>query len=161
MPRVLIADQLSPAAEAIFRERGLEVDTRVGMKPAELIAAIGDYDGLAIRSATKVTPAVLEAAVRLKVVGRAGIGVDNIDVEAATERGVVVMNTPFGNSVTTAEHAISLMLALARQIPTADRSTRAGRWRRTGSWASSSWARCWAWWAAAISARSWPTAAMG
>ena len=130
MPRVLIADQLSPAAEAIFRERGLEVDTRVGMKPAELIAAIGDYDGLAIRSATKVTPAVLEAAVRLKVVGRAGIGVDNIDVEAATERGVVVMNTPFGNSVTTAEHAISLMLALARQIPTADRSTRAGRWEK-------------------------------
>ena len=94
MPRVLIADQLSSAAEAIFRERGLEVDTRVGMKPAELIATIGDYDGLAIRSATKVTPAVLEAAVRLKVVGRAGIGVDNIDVEAATERGVVVMNTP-------------------------------------------------------------------
>ena len=130
MPRVLIADQLSPAAEAIFRERGLEVDTRVGLKTDELIAIIGDYDGLAVRSATKVTAEVLAAATRLKVVGRAGIGVDNIDVEAATQRGVVVMNTPFGNSVTTAEHAISLMLALARQIPAADRSTRAGRWEK-------------------------------
>src|SRR4051794_594768 len=130
MPRVLIADQLSPAAEAIFRERGVEVDTRVGLKSDELQAIIGDYDGLAIRSATKVTRAVLAAAARLKVVGRAGIGVDNIDVEAATQRGVVVMNTPFGNSVTTAEHAISLMLALARQIPTADRSTRAGKWEK-------------------------------
>jgi D-3-phosphoglycerate dehydrogenase / 2-oxoglutarate reductase len=130
MPRVLIADQLSPAAEAIFRERGVEVDTRVGLKSDELQAIIGDYDGLAIRSATKVTRAVLDAAARLKVVGRAGIGVDNIDVEAATQRGVVVMNTPFGNSVTTAEHAISLMLALARQIPSADRSTRAGKWEK-------------------------------
>ena len=130
MPRVLIADQLSPAAEAIFKERGLEVDTRVGMKPAELMAVIGEFDGLAIRSATKVTAEVLAAAPRLKVVGRAGIGVDNIDVEAATQRGVVVMNTPFGNSVTTAEHAISLMLALARQIPAADRSTRAGKWEK-------------------------------
>ena len=130
MPRVLIADQLSPAAEAIFRERGLEVDTRVGLKPDQLLAIIGDYDGLAVRSATKVTAEVLAAAPRLKVVGRAGIGVDNIDVEAATQRGVVVMNTPFGNSVTTAEHAISLMLALARQIPAADRSTRAGKWEK-------------------------------
>jgi D-3-phosphoglycerate dehydrogenase len=130
MPRVLIADQLSPAAEAIFKERGLEVDTRVGMKPAELLAVIGEFDGLAVRSATKVTAEVLAAAPRLKVVGRAGIGVDNIDVEAATQRGVVVMNTPFGNSVTTAEHAISLMLALARQIPAADRSTRAGKWEK-------------------------------
>lgn len=130
MPRVLIADQLSPAAEAIFKERGIEADTRVGLKRDELLAVIGDYDGLAVRSATKVTAEVLEAATRLKVVGRAGIGVDNIDVEAATQRGVVVMNTPFGNSVTTAEHTISLMLALARQIPAADRSTRAGRWEK-------------------------------
>ena len=130
MPRVLIADQLSPAAEAIFRERGLEVDTRVGLKKDELIAIIGEYDGLAVRSATKVTAEVLAAGSRLKVVGRAGIGVDNIDVEAATQRGVVVMNTPFGNSVTTAEHAISLMLAVARQIPAADRSTRAGKWEK-------------------------------
>ena len=130
MPRVLIADQLSPAAEAIFRERGIEVDTAVGLKPEELVRIVGQYDGLAIRSATKVTAAVLDAASRLKVVGRAGIGVDNIDVDAATERGVVVMNTPFGNSVTTAEHAISLLLAVARQIPSADRSTRAGRWEK-------------------------------
>ncbi len=130
MPRVLIADQLSAAAEAIFRERGIEVDTRVGLKPDQLLAIIGDYDGLAVRSATKVTAELLAAAPRLKVVGRAGIGVDNIDVEAATQRGVVVMNTPFGNSVTTAEHAISLMLALARQIPAADRSTRAGKWEK-------------------------------
>ena len=130
MPRVLIADQLSPAAEAIFRERGIEVDTAVGLKPDELVRIVGQYDGLAIRSATKVTAAVLDAASRLKVVGRAGIGVDNIDVDAATERGVVVMNTPFGNSVTTAEHAISLLLAVARQIPSADRSTRAGRWEK-------------------------------
>ena len=130
MPRVLIADQLSPAAEAIFKERGLEADTRVGLTKDELLAVIGGYDGLAVRSATKVTAEVLAAAGRLKVVGRAGIGVDNIDVEAATQRGVVVMNTPFGNSVTTAEHAISLMLALARQIPAADRSTRAGRWEK-------------------------------
>ncbi|MEK0085278.1 phosphoglycerate dehydrogenase [Benzoatithermus flavus] len=130
MPKVLIADPLSPAAEAIFKERGLEVDTRVGLGKDELIAIIGDYDGLAVRSATKVTAEVLAAARRLKVVGRAGIGVDNIDVEAATRHGVVVMNTPFGNSVTTAEHTISLMLALARQIPAADRSTRAGRWEK-------------------------------
>jgi D-3-phosphoglycerate dehydrogenase len=130
MPRVLIADQLSPAAEAILKERGIEVDTRIGLKKDELIAVIGDYDGLAVRSATKVTAEVLAAATRLKVVGRAGIGVDNIDVEAATQRGVVVMNTPFGNSVTTAEHAVSLLLALARQIPAADRSTRAGKWEK-------------------------------
>jgi D-3-phosphoglycerate dehydrogenase len=130
MPKVLIADQLSPAAEAIFRERGLEVDTRVGLRKDELLAVIAGYDGLAIRSATKVTAEVLAAATRLKVVGRAGIGVDNVDIDAATQRGVVVMNTPFGNSVTTAEHAISLMLALARQIPAADRSTRAGRWEK-------------------------------
>ncbi|MFO1071827.1 MAG: phosphoglycerate dehydrogenase [Geminicoccaceae bacterium] len=131
MPRVLIADQLSPAAEAIFKERGLEVDVRVGLKKDELIAVIGGYDGLAVRSATKVTAEVLAAAPRLRVVGRAGIGVDNIDVDAATQRGVVVMNTPFGNSVTTAEHAISLMLATARQIPSADRSTRAGKWEKS------------------------------
>lgn len=131
MPRVLIADELSPAAVAIFRERGLEVEQKVGLKPAELIAIIGEYDGLAIRSATKVTTEVLAAAKRLRVVGRAGIGVDNVDIEAATAAGVVVMNTPFGNSVTTAEHTISLMLALCRQIPSADRSTRAGKWEKS------------------------------
>lgn len=131
MPTVLIADELSPAAEAVFAERGIAVEKRTGLKPAELLSIIERYDGLAIRSATKVTPELLAAAARLKVVGRAGIGVDNIDVEAATARGVVVMNTPFGNSVTTAEHTISLILALARQIPAADRSTRAGKWEKS------------------------------
>src|ERR671939_293347 len=131
MPRVLIADELSPAAVRIFAERGVEADVRVGLSVDELKKAIGRYDGLAVRSATKVTKAVLAEAGALKVIGRAGIGVDNIDVDAATQRGIVVMNTPFGNSVTTAEHAISLMLALARQIPAADRSTRAGRWEKS------------------------------
>ena len=104
MPRVLISDKLSPAAVAIFRERGIEADVKTGLSPAELRAIIGDYDGLAVRSATKVTREVLEVAPRLKVVGRAGIGVDNVDVTSATARGVVVMNTPFGNAITTAHH---------------------------------------------------------
>src|SRR5690606_25036561 len=115
----------------IFRDRGIEVDIRVGMSPAELLACIHEYDGLAIRSATKVTEAVVAAAERLKVIGRAGIGVDNVDVPAATSRGIVVMNTPFGNSITTAEHAIAMMMALAREIPAADRSTQAGKWEKS------------------------------
>ena len=119
-PRVLISDKLSAAAVAIFKERGVEVDVKPGLDKEELAKIIGDYDGLAIRSATKVTKEILEAAHALKVVGRAGIGVDNVDIPAATARGVVVMNTPFGNSITTAEHAITLMLALAREIPQAD-----------------------------------------
>ena len=130
-PKVLIADDLSPAAVQIFKDRGLEVDMKVGLKPDELIAIVGAYDGLAIRSATKVTAKVLAAATRLKVVGRAGIGVDNVDIPAATARGVCVMNTPFGNSITTAEHAIAMMMALARQIPLADRSTQAGKWEKS------------------------------
>jgi D-3-phosphoglycerate dehydrogenase / 2-oxoglutarate reductase len=130
-PRVLIADQLSPAAVAIFRERGLATDVNVGLSKEELEKVIGDYDGLAVRSATKVTEKVIAAAGRLKVVGRAGIGVDNIDVKAATAKGIIVMNTPFGNSITTAEHALSLMMALARQIPEADRSTQAGKWEKS------------------------------
>jgi D-3-phosphoglycerate dehydrogenase / 2-oxoglutarate reductase len=131
MFRVLIADALSPAAVAIFEERGIEAHVRPGLSPAEQKAIIGDYDGLAIRSTTKVTADLLDAATRLKVVGRAGIGVDNVDIEAATEHGVVVMNTPFGNSVTTAEHALAMMMALARQLPAADRSTRAGKWEKS------------------------------
>ena len=103
---------------------------RTGLKPAELKAIIGSYDGLAVRSATKVTADIIAAATALKVIGRAGIGIDNIDVPAATARGIVVMNTPFGNSITTAEHAIALMFALARQIPSADRSTQAGKWEK-------------------------------
>jgi D-3-phosphoglycerate dehydrogenase len=130
-PRVLIADQLSPAAVAIFRERGLETDVKVGLSKDELEKVIEDYDGLAVRSATKVTEKVIAAAKRLKVVGRAGIGVDNIDVKAATAKGIIVMNTPFGNSITTAEHALSLMMALARQIPEADRSTQGGKWEKS------------------------------
>ncbi len=129
-PRVLISDDLSPAAVAIFRERGVAVDVKPGLDKDALAAVIGDYDGLAIRSATKVTAKLLEAATRLKVVGRAGIGVDNVDIPAATARGVIVMNTPFGNSITTAEHAIALMFALARQLPAADASTQAGRWEK-------------------------------
>ncbi|MGI4940363.1 MAG: phosphoglycerate dehydrogenase [Janthinobacterium lividum] len=129
-PRVLISDKLSPAAVEVFRSRGVDVDLRPGLSPAELRACIGGYDGLAIRSATKVTREVLDAAPRLRVVGRAGIGVDNVDVKSATARGVVVMNTPNGNATTTAEHAIAMMFALARQIPEATASTRAGRWEK-------------------------------
>jgi D-3-phosphoglycerate dehydrogenase len=131
MPKVLIADDLSPRAADIFRARGIEVDVKIGLKPDELKAVIGAYDGLAVRSATKVTKPVIAEALHLKVIGRAGIGVDNIDVPAATARGIVVMNTPFGNSITTAEHAIALILALARELPAADRSTQAGKWEKS------------------------------
>ena len=130
MTKVLISDSMDPRAAAIFRERGIHVDEITGKTPEELAAMIGEYDGLAIRSSTKVTKAILEAATNLKVVGRAGIGVDNVDIPAATARGVVVMNTPFGNSITTAEHAIALMFALARQLPEADASTQAGKWEK-------------------------------
>ncbi|GAB4174453.1 MAG: phosphoglycerate dehydrogenase [Thalassobaculales bacterium] len=130
MVKVLIADALSERAVEIFRARGIETDVKTGLSRDELVAIIGEYDGLAVRSSTKVTGPVLAAATRLKVVGRAGIGVDNIDVEAATRAGVVVMNTPFGNSITTAEHAIALMFALARELPAADRSTQAGKWEK-------------------------------
>ena len=131
MTKVLIADELSPRAVEVFRERDIAVDFRPGLPAAELEACIGDYDGLAVRSATKVTSRILAAAPNLKVVGRAGIGIDNIDLAAATQRGIVVMNTPHGNAVTTAEHAIALMMALARQIPAADRSTQAGKWEKS------------------------------
>ncbi|MDE2577590.1 MAG: phosphoglycerate dehydrogenase [Hyphomicrobiales bacterium] len=131
-PRVLISDALSPAAVAIFKERGVDVDFQpaLGKDKDKLAAIIGDYDGLAIRSATKVTAKILENAKKLKVIGRAGIGVDNVDIPAATARGVIVMNTPFGNSITTAEHAIAMMFALAREIPAADASTQAGKWEK-------------------------------
>lgn len=130
MPKVLISDKMDPKAAEIFRQRGVQVDQITGKTREELIAIIGDYDGLAIRSSTKVTKEVLAAATNLKVVGRAGIGVDNIDIPAASAQGVVVMNTPFGNSITTAEHAIALMFALARQLPEADASTQAGKWEK-------------------------------
>jgi D-3-phosphoglycerate dehydrogenase len=131
MAKVLISDALSPAAVAAFEARGIEVDVKTGLSESELIEVIPSYHGLAVRSATKVTARVLEAAHDLRVVGRAGIGVDNIDLDAATNRGVVVMNTPFGNSVTTAEHTIAMILALARQLPAADRSTRASKWEKS------------------------------
>src|SRR5579872_4850489 len=130
MPKVLIGDNLSPRAVEIFAARGVEVEVKTGLKPAELIKIIGGFDGLAVRSATKVTADIIEAGAKLRVIGRAGIGVDTIDVPAATKRGIVVMNTPFGNSITTAEHAIALMFALARQLPAADRSTQAGKWEK-------------------------------
>jgi D-3-phosphoglycerate dehydrogenase len=132
MPKVLIADKLSPQAIDVFKQRGVEADVKTGMTPEELLAVIDQYDGLAVRSATKATAAVLKAGTKLKVVGRAGIGVDNVDIPAATAHGIVVMNTQFGNSVTTAEHAISLMMALARQIPQANESTHAGKWEKSG-----------------------------
>jgi D-3-phosphoglycerate dehydrogenase / 2-oxoglutarate reductase len=129
-PKVLISDKLSPAAVRIFQERGVEVDLKPGLDKDQLAQTIERYEGLAIRSATKVTEKVLDRARNLKVIGRAGIGVDNVDLSAATARGIIVMNTPSGNSITTAEHAVTLMLALARQIPAADASTQAGRWEK-------------------------------
>lgn len=131
-PKVLISDKMDPNAEAIFRERGCDVDVITGETPEQLIARIGEYDGLAIRSSTKVTKEILEAATNLKVIGRAGIGVDNVDIPAASAQGVVVMNTPFGNSITTAEHAIALMFALARQLPEANAQTQQGLWPKNG-----------------------------
>ena len=131
-PKVLISDKMDPNAARIFEERGCDVDVITGETPEQLIARIGEYDGLAIRSATKVTKDVLDAATNLKVIGRAGIGVDNVDIPYASGKGVVVMNTPFGNSITTAEHAIAMMFALARQIPEANDRTQKGEWPKNG-----------------------------
>jgi D-3-phosphoglycerate dehydrogenase len=132
MPKVLIGDSLSPAAVEIFKSRGIEADIRTGLSKEDLIKIIGDYDGLAVRSACKPDAEVIAAAKKLKVIGRAGIGVDNIDIKAATKHGVVVMNTPFGNAITTAEHAIAMMFAAARQIPAANHDTQAGKWPKSG-----------------------------
>jgi D-3-phosphoglycerate dehydrogenase len=129
-PKVLISDQMDPKAAEIFRASGVAVDEMPGLSKDELKAIIGRYDGLAIRSATKVTADLLDAATSLKVIGRAGIGVDNVDIPAATARGIVVMNTPFGNSITTAEHAVAMMFALARELPEANASTQAGKWEK-------------------------------
>ncbi len=131
MVKVLISDKMSDLAEENFRNRNIHVDVKTGLNPEELIAIIGDYDGLAVRSSTKVTPEILKAAKNLKVIGRAGIGVDNIDIKESTKSGVVVMNTPFGNAITTAEHTIALMFSLARRIPAASQSTHAGKWEKT------------------------------
>jgi len=131
MPKVLIADKMSPRAAEVFRERGVDVDVNTGLAPEELAKIIGAYDGLAVRSSTKATDEIIAAAANLKVIGRAGIGVDNVDIPAATARGIVVMNTPFGNSITTAEHAIAMMMTLARQIPLANASTQSGKWEKS------------------------------
>lgn len=130
MPTILVADELSPKALEIFHARGIRADVRVGLKKAELLRLIGNYEGMIVRSATKADKDVIAAGTQLKVLGRAGIGVDNIDIPAATARGIVVMNTPFGNNITTAEHAIALLFAAARQIPSADASTQAGKWEK-------------------------------
>ena len=132
-PKVLVSDKLSPTAVQIFRDNGIEVDfePELGKNKIELLKRIGEYDGLAIRSATKVTEKILRNATNLKVIGRAGIGVDNVDLNAASRQGIIVMNTPFGNSITTAEHAIAMMFAVARQIPQASESTHAGKWEKS------------------------------
>ncbi len=132
-PKVLVSDKLSETAVQIFRDRGIDVtfEPGLGKDKERLLEVIGDYDGLAIRSATKVSDKVLAAAPNLKVIGRAGIGVDNVDIPAASKKGVIVMNTPFGNSITTAEHAIAMMFAVARQIPEASTSTHAGKWEKS------------------------------
>jgi D-3-phosphoglycerate dehydrogenase len=132
-PKVLVSDKLSETAVQIFRDRGIEVDFQpdLGKDKDRLAEVIGDYDGLAIRSATKVTEKILDAAPNLRVIGRAGIGTDNIDKAAASKKGVIVMNTPFGNMITTAEHAIAMMFSIARQIPEASASTQAGKWEKS------------------------------
>ncbi|MEO8686374.1 MAG: hydroxyacid dehydrogenase, partial [Devosia sp.] len=132
MPKVLVSDKLSPTAVQIFKDNGVEVDylPDLGKDKEKLLEVIGQYDGLAIRSASKITEKIIAAATNLKVIGRAGIGVDNVDIPAATKKGIIVMNTPFGNSITTAEHAIAMMMALARQLPEADASTRASKWEK-------------------------------
>ena len=131
MPRVLISDPMSACAREAFARRGIAVDERSGLAPPQLAAAIADYDGLAVRSATRVTAGLLADSGRLRVIGRAGIGVDNIDIGAATAKGIVVMNAPFGNAITTAEHTVAMMFAVARQIGAANASTHAGRWEKS------------------------------
>ena len=143
-PRVLISDKMDPNAAKIFAERGCDVDVITDKTPDELAAMIGDYDGLAIRSSTKVTKQILDAATNLKVIGRAGIGVDNVDIPYASAKGVVVMNTPFGNSITTAEHAIALMLRLRGSCQRRMRKPKLATGRKMTSWALKLPARRWA-----------------
>ncbi len=131
MSKVLISDKISESALEIFKKNNVSVDYEPGIENSKLISIISKYDGLAIRSSTKVTSELLENAKRLRVIGRAGIGTDNIDKKAATQKGVIVMNTPFGNAVTTAEHTIAMMMSLVRLIPLADQSTRQGKWEKT------------------------------
>jgi D-3-phosphoglycerate dehydrogenase len=131
MPKILVSDDLSSKGVEILKAAdGIEVDVKTGMKPDELKSVIGDYHGLVIRSATKVTPDIIESAKNLKIIGRAGIGVDNVDLEAASSKGIIVMNTPGGNTITTAEHAIAMLMALSRNIPQADHSMKEGKWEK-------------------------------
>ena len=130
-PKVLIADSISPRGiEELSRNGALEVATKTGLSEAELVKIIPDFSAIVVRSQTKVTSAILNAGSKLRVVGRAGVGVDNVDVETATRRGVIVMNAPGGNTVSTAEHAFSLLLCVARKIPAADAMVRSGKWDR-------------------------------
>ncbi|MGJ8561975.1 MAG: phosphoglycerate dehydrogenase [Alphaproteobacteria bacterium] len=131
MPKVLIADKMSVSATEVFKARGVDVDVITGLTKEELIKIIPEYDGLAVRSSTRPDAEVIAAATNLKVIGRAGIGVDNVDIKAATDRGVVVMNTPFGNAITTAEHAIAMLFSAARQIPSASARTQNGEWPKS------------------------------
>jgi D-3-phosphoglycerate dehydrogenase / 2-oxoglutarate reductase len=134
MMKVLVSDKMDEAGIDIFRgQEGIDVDVNTGLSPEELRAVIGSYDALAIRSATKVDKALLDAADNLKVIARAGIGLDNVDIDEATRKGVAVMNTPGGNTVTTAEHTIAMMMSLTRNIPRATASMKAGKWRRNCS----------------------------
>src|SRR4030066_1137397 len=128
--KVLISDSISTKGVEILKKAGLDVDVKTGMKPEGVVAVIGDYHGLAVRSATKVTAKLIDAATNLKVIGRAGSGLDNVDLTAATKKGIVVMNAPGGNTITTAEHTFSLMCAMARQIPQATASMREGKWEK-------------------------------
>src|ERR1051325_4021630 len=131
MIKVLIADPLAKRGQELLRHaKGVHVDEKMGLAESELCEIIGQYDALIVRSETKVTKAVVDAAKQLKVVGRAGVGVDNVDVDAATKRGIIVMNTPSGNTISTAEHTFSMLLALARNIPQAHGSVKAGKWNR-------------------------------
>lgn len=131
MTKVLIADKMSVAATEIFKARGVSVDVMTGLSKEELIKIIPDYEGLVVRSSTRPDADIIAAATPLKVIGRAGIGIDNIDIKAATNKGIVVMNTPFGNTVTTAEHAMAMLFSAARQIPSASQRTQAGEWPKS------------------------------
>ena len=128
--KVLVADTLSDFGVGIMREAGLQVDVKTGLGEDELVELIGEYDALIVRSGTQVTARILAAGQRLKLVGRAGVGVDNVDVDAASHKGVVVMNTPLGNITSAAEHTVALLLALAKNVPAADSSMKAGRWEK-------------------------------
>ena len=132
MIKILVSDPLSEEGLKILKEiKEFQVDVKTELKPEELKAAIKDYQGLLVRSATKVTKDIIDAAQNLKVIGRAGVGLDNVDLDAATQKGIIVMNTPGGNTISTAEHALSMILSLSRNIPQASASTKKGEWKRS------------------------------